>query len=165
MSFKDSTVLKRRVGLRDLDIYLHMNNARYLWNLDFVRVFHVFEMGIYDLLKQKSIKPHFLLASSTIRYRRSLAFMEKYSIISNMKYFDDRNIYIQHNFVSDKDGFLSATAYAKIALPVLTPLEALKEITNLPEDQLKMECPEDLKDWIEYINKSSNMLKAAKTSN
>lgn len=38
-------------------------------------------------------------------------------------------------------------------------MQALKEITNLSEEELKLNCPEDLKIWIEFIDKSSEKLK------
>lgn len=46
LTLQEPSILKRRVGLRDLDIYFHKNNARYLWNLDFSRVFLLYELGI-----------------------------------------------------------------------------------------------------------------------
>lgn len=41
----DTFEVRRRVGLRDLDIFLHMNNARYLWHMDDARYKFFFTSG------------------------------------------------------------------------------------------------------------------------
>ncbi|CAD5117742.1 unnamed protein product [Dimorphilus gyrociliatus] len=102
------------------------------------------------------------VAGSTIRYRRSLQYWEKYEIITKLVYFDDKSFYVEQKFVSLKDNFTSAVAYVKVSVRKISPLEILKQLENLPEEELKMDCPDYIRSWIDFNDKSSNSLKADK---
>ncbi|TEB17433.1 hypothetical protein C9890_0518, partial [Perkinsus sp. BL_2016] len=42
----------------------------------------------------------------TIRYRRSIGPFQAYSIITKLVWWDEKNLYIQQNFLNPKDGFI-----------------------------------------------------------
>lgn len=47
-TINDSFTDYKRVGLRDLDIFFHMNNARYLWHMDLSRNKFLIASGLFD---------------------------------------------------------------------------------------------------------------------
>lgn len=102
------------------------------------------------------------VAGSTIRYRRSLNYLEKYQISTKLVYYDDKNFYVEQKWTSLKDNFVSAIAYVKIAIRKISPIEILRELTKLPDDDLQMKCPDEVKSWIEFNDKSSNSLRVDK---
>lgn len=101
-----------------------------------------------------------VVAGSTIRYRRSLNYREKYRIMTNLAFFDEKNVYVEQKFISEKDDFVSAIAYVKAATIGLKPIDLLKLHFGEREEAFKLECPKELKAWIDYHNISSETLKA-----
>lgn len=100
-----------------------------------------------------------VVAGSTIRYRRSLDYREKYRIATKLAFFDEKNVYVEQKFISEKDDFISAIAYVKAAMIGLKPIDLLKVHLGEGEDAFKLECPKELKAWIDYHNISSENLK------
>lgn len=66
-----------------MDIFFkHMNNARYVRELDFAR-FHFYERtGIYDEIKKN--KGHVLQTASNIRYRRTIPIFTTYKLTTKV---------------------------------------------------------------------------------
>lgn len=107
-------------------------------------------------LNKKSV---FVVAGSTIRYRRSLEYAEKYRIVTKLVFYDEKNTYMEQKFISEKDDFVSAVAYIKAASIKVRPVDILKLHFKRDEDYFQMECPPDLKEWIEFHKSSSSSLK------
>ena len=61
---------------------LHMNNARYLRECDFARFKLMFDTGITAELRR--IGGSLVVASSTIRYRKSVRFLERFQVRSRV---------------------------------------------------------------------------------
>ncbi|CAD5117743.1 DgyrCDS6487 [Dimorphilus gyrociliatus] len=156
---EETLVVKRRVGLRDLDSYFHMNNARYLWYLDASRAIFFITSGLNLELYKFNKNGYIVAASSTIRYRRSLQLFEKYRIVSRIAYFDEKNVYMEHKFISEKDEFISSIAYLKLAFVKVKPIDVFKSYLKVSEDELQLECPKALKSWMEFQEHSSQSLK------
>lgn len=107
-------------------------------------------------LDKKSIS---LVAGSTIRYRRSLEYGEKYRIATKIAFYDEKYMYIEQKFISEKDDFISATAYIKAAITRVKPIDLLKMHFKKDEGHFRMNCPADLEAWIEFHKSSSSCLK------
>ncbi|OQR99176.1 hypothetical protein THRCLA_06589 [Thraustotheca clavata] len=104
-------IWKARTGFLDIDINLHLNNSSYLYNMELARWHMTGVMGLLGLaVKQKWM---FLVASQTIRYRRSIAPFAPYEIHTKMVYWDDNWMYISHQFVCPKTGALYADALTR----------------------------------------------------
>nr|XP_034822647.1 protein THEM6 isoform X2 [Pan paniscus] len=67
-----------RVLPSDLDLLLHMNNARYLREADFARVAHLTRCGVLGALRE--LRAHTVLAASCARHRRSLRLLEPFEV-------------------------------------------------------------------------------------
>lgn len=90
----EPSVLRFRVWPTDLDINLHMTNARY---------FSVMDLGRTDLMIRVGLRPAILrnrwqpvLGGATIRYRRSLRPFQRFTLASRVLCWDDRYIFIEH---------------------------------------------------------------------
>lgn len=68
---------------QDVDIFFkHMNNARYVRELDFAR-FHFYDRtGIYEEIVK--VKGHVLQTASNIRYRRTIPLLNAYKITTKV---------------------------------------------------------------------------------
>ncbi|XP_044514234.1 protein THEM6 isoform X1 [Gracilinanus agilis] len=69
-----------RVLPSDIDLLLHMNNARYLREADVARAAHLTRCGVLGALR--ALGAHFVLASSCVRYRRSMNVLEPFEVES-----------------------------------------------------------------------------------
>ncbi|XP_054981142.1 protein THEM6 isoform X2 [Sorex araneus] len=67
-----------RVLPSDLDLLLHMNNARYLREADVARAAHLARCGVLGALRE--LGAHAVLAASCARYRRSLRLFEAFEV-------------------------------------------------------------------------------------
>ncbi|XP_028629090.1 protein THEM6 isoform X1 [Grammomys surdaster] len=95
-----------RVLPSDLDLLLHMNNARYLREADVARAAHLTRCGVLGALRDLSA--HTVLAASCARYRRSLRLFEPFEVHTRLLGWDDRAFYLEARFVSLRDGFVCA---------------------------------------------------------
>ena len=100
-------VHRARVGLRDLDLMVHMNNSRYLREADFARHGLLVESGIWE--KAWKGKTPLVTGAQTIRYRRELSPFQKYEVHTKVVGWDERAIFLEQLFVAkskkpNKDG-------------------------------------------------------------
>lgn len=95
-----------RVLPSDLDLLLHMNNARYLREADVARAAHLTRCGVLGALRD--LGAHTVLAASCARYRRSLRLFEPFEVRTRLLGWDDRAFYLEARFVSLRDSFLCA---------------------------------------------------------
>ncbi|XP_008203825.1 protein THEM6 isoform X2 [Nasonia vitripennis] len=96
----------------DIDWLLyHMNNARYLRELDFARADFYERTNLYrEICSQGS---GVVQGASTIRYRRFLKPLSIFKITSKIIYWDEKTIFMEHRFVTPSDGFVRAIAICR----------------------------------------------------
>jgi acyl-CoA thioesterase FadM len=159
---------EHRCTLADLDWMLHMNNGRYLRHCDIARTSFYTSNCLWQAVK--SLGAVIVVASSTIRYRRSIGPFEAYSIVTRLVWWDnEKNLYIEQNFVNPTSGFVFATVYIKAAIkaaPKECDTRALitrcSEMMGYPISAQSVSAPDaplDLKAWIQYQELSSDRLK------
>lgn len=96
----------------DVDTLLyHMNNARYLREIDFARVDFYERTKLYKTIVSKG--GSVVQGATTIRYRRFIRPLSLFKITSNIIYWDDQFIYMEHRFVSPVDGFIHCVAICR----------------------------------------------------
>jgi acyl-CoA thioesterase FadM len=124
----DEDCLRLRVWPNDIDLNLHMNNARYLNWMDYGRVHLLARMGMLDHIVRGRWTP--LLGAAWMTYRRSLALFESFTLSSRMVCWDERWFYFEQTF-SGGDG-LAAVGWVKAVLRNpegnLTPQKVLERI-------------------------------------
>ncbi|XP_044254068.1 protein THEM6-like [Tribolium madens] len=162
------TVINGICLTNDIDSMLtHMNNARFLRELDFAKIDFYERTGLY-----KCIKKHgggLVLGASTIRYRRFIKLFQRYQITTKVKYWDKDSIYMEHRFLTPSDNFINAIVLCRTRLTNCNVEDVINEVlVNSPVDDLEMnkkEKPEvtpELAIWIEYNETSSVSLKSNK---
>lgn len=153
----DATTVYGICTTNDLDImFKHMNNARYVRDLDFARFHYYDRTGLYDEIMKN--KAHALQTASCIRYRRTIPFLQPYKITTKVVYWEEKTLYIEQQFITLSDGFIRAVVLSKqttigLDVPAVMAKLSKKSISYRPTP------PAEFNDWVESMNKSSNRLK------
>jgi acyl-CoA thioesterase FadM len=108
----DEDRLRLRVWQNDIDLNLHLNNARYLSWMDYGRVHLLARMRLLDHIVRSRWTP--LLGAAWMTYRRSLALFERYTLTSRLVCWDQRWFYFEQTF-NGSDG-LAAVGWVKAVL-------------------------------------------------
>ena len=94
LDFHQESRLAFRVWPHDLDINIHMNNARYVALMDLGRLDLILRCGVWrPMLK---CRWQAVIGGSLIRYRRPLGPFQSFSLTSRLLSWDDKWIYIEH---------------------------------------------------------------------
>lgn len=145
-----------RVLPSDLDLLLHMNNARYLREADVARVVHLTRCGVLGALRE--LGANTVLAASCARYRRSLHLFEPFEMRTRLLGWDDRAFYLEARFVSLRDGFVCALLRFRQHIVGTSPERIVEHLCKRRVEP--PEQPEDLQHWIAYNAASSQLLRA-----
>ncbi|ANC91641.1 thioesterase [Azospirillum humicireducens] len=121
----EPSTLKFRVWPTDLDINLHMTNARYFSVMDLGRADLMIRVGLGPAILRNRWQP--VLGGATIRYRRSLRPFQRFTLVSRVLCWDDRYIFMEHRM--ETPGGLAALAVVQGAIVgangVVAPAEVL----------------------------------------
>ena len=108
----DEDRLTMRVLPNDIDINLHLNNARYLSQMDYARTHLLARTGLLEHIVRSRWQP--LVGAVWITYRRSLPLFSAFKLTSRLVCWDERWLYMEQTFTG-KDG-LVAVGWVKGAL-------------------------------------------------
>ena len=92
--FLGESRLRLRVWPTDLDINLHMTNARYFSIMDLGRLDLLVRSGLVPVLWRRRWQP--VLGAATVRFRRPLAPFRRFTLTSRVLCWDERWFYIEH---------------------------------------------------------------------
>ncbi|XP_067944431.1 protein THEM6-like [Watersipora subatra] len=138
----------------DLDNWLHMNNSRYNRECDFARTSLLLQRRIYPVLQKHRVSLG--LAATTIRFRKSINFLQRAILRSKIVFWDERAFYIEQSFYRPSDSFVYATLYAKTTIVGASTQQVLEWLEYTGE---RPEPSPDLLSWISYIEQSSERLR------
>jgi acyl-CoA thioesterase FadM len=93
-------VLALRVLPNDIDLNMHMNNARYLSVMDYARTHFLARIGLLDHIVRRRWQP--LVGAVWITYRRSLPLFSRFTIGSRLVCWDNRWFYVEQTFTGSK---------------------------------------------------------------
>jgi acyl-CoA thioesterase FadM len=142
----DASRLKLRVLPNDLDLNAHMNNGRYLTLMDLGRLDLVIRTQLGKAVIRERWKP--LVGSATIRFRKSLAPFEPFTLVSRVLSWDSKWIYMDQSFFRDDE--LIAQAYVRGLFRGKNgnvPTEQLLEEAGYPGFQ-SPQISSDLQGWL-----------------
>lgn len=88
-----------RVGLTDIDLNLHLNNAKYLKYMDLARLEHMLATG--TLWKMIPVNARPIIANTEISYVRELRTWQRFSISARILGVDEKYMYYEHRFTSE----------------------------------------------------------------
>lgn len=128
---------------QDVDIFIrHMNNARYLRELDFAR-FHFYGLnGLYEAVRK--IGGGAVQGASSVRYRKTIPIFSLYKIETKLVWWDDKAIYIEQKFITLSDGFVRAIAMSKQCITNCNVVELIK---GFPGGEKIPDPPQELQLW------------------
>ena len=138
----DESVLRGRVWLTDLDLNVHMNNARYLAVMDLGRFDMFVRSGMLRAFIRKRIQP--LMGATMVRYRRALRPFEAFTLHSRFVGWDERRAYVEHWIECDGEVACHAVMWAAFrrAGARVAPAELAREMgVTLPSPPLP--------DWVQ----------------
>ncbi|TRY72710.1 hypothetical protein TCAL_01131 [Tigriopus californicus] len=142
-------------GPNDIDIYLHMNNSRYMREMDFGRYDFYFRSGLAKYIgehRNLTVVQH----AALIRYRRSIDFLMRFHLKTKLIWFDERALYFEQRFISKHDGFVRAVALCKNTF--VNSEDMIKVMTEHFNIPLPI-CPPYLESFIKSNEESSLALK------
>jgi len=99
-----------RCMLTDIDFNMHMTNSRYHSFMDLSRVDMTMRSGAWPRVRQEGMLP--ALGSSSIRFRRAIRPLQKFTITCRMLSWDEKWIYMEHRFLAEGDVFAIAVVKA-----------------------------------------------------
>jgi acyl-CoA thioesterase FadM len=103
----DSSSLKFRVMPTDLDINLHMTNARYLSFMDLGRTDLLLRAGMLDMVRRERWKP--VVGGVDIKFRRSLMPFQSFELHTRLLCWDEKWLYLEQSLESAKGVHATAT--------------------------------------------------------
>jgi acyl-CoA thioesterase FadM len=107
----DESVLAFRVMPADIDINLHMNNARYLAMMDLGRWDVVLRTGLWGYLLKDGVRP--VIGGAVVRFRRPLRPFQSFVLRTRQITWDDRWLYLEQNIESG--GQIACSAQVRAA--------------------------------------------------
>jgi acyl-CoA thioesterase FadM len=108
----DEDRLRLRVLPNDVDLNMHMNNARYLNLMDYARTHLLARAGLLEHILRSRWQP--LVGAVWITYRRSLPLFSAFQLTSRLVCWDERWFYVEQTFSGRKG--LAAIGWVKGAL-------------------------------------------------
>ncbi|WP_404378797.1 thioesterase family protein [Caenispirillum salinarum] len=105
-----ASALTFRVWPTDLDLNVHMNNARYLSVMDLGRTDLIIRTGLHKLMLRH--KWQAVIGGATVRYRRPLRPFQRFHLSTRLLYWDDRWIYLEQ-IITTPDGAVACSAMVK----------------------------------------------------
>ncbi|KAF7276303.1 hypothetical protein GWI33_010687 [Rhynchophorus ferrugineus] len=154
----------------DVDYLLnHMNNARYIRELDFAKLDFYERTMFHKTVTSKG--GAIFVAATTIRYRKFIKIFSRYKLSTKIIYWDSQHIYIEHKFLS-MDKFVNAIAISKVRLMNCDTEEVMQVLLQHTPKNLDVEAgrrvkppiPVELVKWNEYNQVSSQKLRSENTS-
>ncbi|EFN87768.1 protein THEM6 [Harpegnathos saltator] len=153
----DTTTIYGICFTQDVDLVLrHMNNARYLRELDFARFYFYDRSGIYNSIVKKGGSA--VQGASTIRYRRAIPIFTPYKITTKLIYWEDKHFYVEQQFISLSDNFIRAVVLSR---QTVTGLKIpVQDIVADIEPEVQRPAPtKELQLWLDSMEESSQHLK------
>lgn len=140
----------------DLDFNLHMNNSKYLRELDFGR----YKLFIELLFPSKPKGRHFAMSAITIRYRQSMLLWQRFTIETRILCWKDDALYLEQRFVGAHDGFVFAIALIKFVIRGARENSMQVVMETVVGGFISSPLPPpEVQSWMHCIAKSSESLK------
>lgn len=153
----DTTTIYGICTTQDVDLFLkHMNNARYLRELDFARFHYYDRSGIYSAVSKRGGGA--VQGASSTRYRRAIPIITPYKVTTKMIYWEDKHFYLEHQFISLTDNFVRAVVLSRQTVTGLN-VPVAEIIAEVEPDVRRPEMPKDLELWLQSMDVSSQKLK------
>ncbi len=140
------TWLTFRVWPSDLDLNVHMTNARYLEIFDLGRVDMMLRHGFAGTVLKRRWSP--VIAGCSVRFRRALAPFERFTLRTRLVGWEGRWFYIEQ-IVENKRGVIASALVRGTFLENSRPLEAAQVMEIICGDSRSPALPAEVHAWAE----------------
>lgn len=133
-----------RIWPTDVDVYLHVNNGRYLTLMDFGRFVYSVRTGLLTTSVQRRWSP--VLGAATVHFWRELRTFARVDLVTRVAGYDEKWIFFEHRF--ERRGRVHAIAAARAVFKhkgrTVRPSEVF---AALGHEGPPPELPEFMKRW------------------
>lgn len=133
----------------DLDVFMEINNGRYLSLMDISRFSYGMKIGLPEVLKRR--KWGLAVAGTSIRYRKRIHMFQKFMIHTRVVAVDERWIYFQHVIV--RNGKWHVAALVRSAVTDKNGVVSTKEVSKELGEGWEYRMP----DWVKHWDESDQM--------
>lgn len=131
----------------DIDVFMEVNNGRYLTLMDIGRFEYGVKIGLIKALKRRNWG--LVVAGSSIRYRKRIHAFQRFCIHTRVVGIDERWVYFQH--VIKRHGKWHAAALVRTAVTdqngVVATREVAEELSMTSGEQWEYRMPDWVKQW------------------
>lgn len=143
----------------DVDFFCnHMNNARYMRELDFARIDFFVRVGAVKFLRSTGMIDPVWIGASTLRYRKPIYLFFPYRIRTRVAYWEDHDVYLDHRFETLHDGFVRALGFSKVVFSTVKVADVIKTGHIGSADQRPPQPDPALRAWIGFLSKHREVL-------
>ena len=150
MSLEDTSVLRLRAGLSDIDLFMELNNARYFNYMELGRWDYSYRVGFIQLMKEHNWGV--AVGGSSIRFRRRIPFLKRFTLNTRLLCHDGRWFYfLQETFMGDK---ICSSALMKVCA---TSKEGLVPAGEVAKHFDKAEWAAKVPDWVKAWSEAESL--------
>lgn len=135
---------KHRVGLLDIDLNFHLNNAKYLKFMDKARFQHALDSGL--ALRMLQLRWNSVVANIEISYVRSLMPWQRFQVDTEMVGWDDKYFYVKQTF-RVKDQVYAVALTRQVILVKGRPIDLNDAFAKLASDTPSPSLPDSVEAW------------------
>ena len=126
--------LKLRVLPNDLDLFLHVNNGRYLTLMDLGRLHIVMRSGLLKVMRERQW--HAAASAVEIRFRRPLKLWQRFELVTEVVDWDEYWILFEQHFESGGKVYARALVKAQFRhRRERVPTETILELVGMQGEQ------------------------------
>ena len=144
IGYKDKSTLNYRVGLTDVDMFMELNNARYLNYMELGRWDYSHRVGFLKLMRMN--KWGVAVGGASIRYRRRIPLFKSFSVATELICHDGRWFYFLQEFHMGKT--ICASALMKVCATSKQGLVPAAEVIKESGEEMSADIPAWVNAWI-----------------
>ncbi len=142
---EDSSALELRAGFTDIDMFMELNNARYFTYMELGRWDFSYRIGLIGLMKKH--KWGVAIGGASVRYRRRIPFLSKFTLTTQLICHDGRWFYfLQEMHIKNKICFSALIKACVTSKNGLMP--APEVIKELGRESWNPDIPEWISAWV-----------------
>jgi len=146
LALEDTSILKLRAGLTDVDMFMELNNARYFTYMELGRWDFSYRVGFVRLMKK--YKWGAAVGGASVRFRRKVPFLSKYTLTTQLICHDGRWFYLLQE--THRKGKICSSALMKLGVTSKNGLiPATEVIAHLNREDWGVDIPKWVSAWIE----------------